>query len=254
VAFDVVEPSLSGWNSYSSPTHHFVSHKTTQQYLLGVSQVIDKDSLLQSNITFGYHHGFMNDPYKKVGLDTGPGGIPGFYVREKRPQERFEWAWLNQYVRHFGQFNDAALHLDYRFATNDWGINSHTFEVSWHQPIVDDWQIIPRFRYYSQDSADFYQPVFAVDNAGAIAAVISDKLTSYENYSSDYRLAGFGAFSGGLKLSKEITEIKPLNSLKFQTGFEYYNHKARYELGGNNGGSFDSFSYWLMTASVNLKF
>jgi hypothetical protein len=240
VAFDVVEPSLSGWNSYSSPTHHFVSHKTTQQYLLGVSQVIDKDSLLQSNMTFGYHHGFMNDPYKWV-MFYNDNNFSDFQ-QDKRPQERFEWAWLNQYVRHFGQFNDAALHLDYRFATNDWGINSHTLEVSWHQPIVDDWQIIPRFRYYSQDSADFYQPVF------------SGKSTDYSAYSSDYRLAGFGAFSGGLKLSKEITEIKPLSSLKFQTGFEYYNHKARYELGGNNGGSFDSFSYWLMTASVNLKF
>ncbi len=240
VSFDVVEPSLSSWNSYSSVDHHFVSHKTSQQYLLGVSQIIDKDSLLQSNITFGYHHGFMNDPYKKVAFYSG-NDIADFGA-DTRPQERFEWAWLNQYVRHFSQFNDAALHLDYRFATSDWGVNSHTFEARWHQPIVDDWQIIPMFRYYSQDSADFYQPVF------------SGTRQDHQFYSSDYRLAGFGAFSGGLKFSKEITEIKPLSSLKFQTGFEYYNHKASYELGGNNGGSFDSFSYYLVTASFNLKF
>lgn len=250
VAFDTVEPSLSPWNDYGfynansssfRPQYsHFVSHKTSQQYLVGVSQVLDKDSILQSNLTFGYHHGFMNDPYKAVAFYNG--NQQSDFAHDLRPQERFEWAWLNQYVRHFGQFNNAALHVDYRFATNDWGVNSHTFETSWHQPIVDEWQVIPSFRYYSQDSANFYQPVF------------SGKRSDYSFYSSDYRLAGFGAFSGGLKFSKEITEIKPLNSFKFQTGFEYYNHKASYELGGNNGGSFDSFSYWLMTASVNLKF
>lgn len=237
-SFDEIAPTPeSSWNGRP---RDFKSHKTSQQYLLGVSQIIDKDSLLQSNMTFGYHNGFMSDPYKWVTFYNGDNFSD--FAHDKRPEERFEWAWLNQYVRHFGQFNDAALHLDYRFSTNDWGVNAHTFEASWHQPIVDDWQVIPRFRYYSQDSADFYQPVF------------SGKSTDYDSFSSDYRLAGFGAFSGGLKFSKEITQIKPLTSLKFQTGFEYYNHKASYELGGNNGGSFDSFSYYLATASFNLKF
>jgi hypothetical protein len=236
-AFDEIAPSPSAWNSRNMD---FRSHKTNQQYLLGVSQVIDKDSLFQGNITFGYVSGFLSDPYKWVAFYNGNNFSD--FQQDKRPQEKFQWAWLNQYVRHFGQFNDAALHIDYRFSTDDWGVNAHTFETSWHQPIVDNWQIIPRFRYYSQDQADFYQPVFAGNSA------------NYTAYSSDYRLAGFGAFSGGIKLSKEITEIKPLSQLKFQTGFEYYNHKASYELGGNNRSNFDSFSYCLITASVNLKF
>lgn len=236
-AFDEIAPSPSAWNSRS---HGFKSHKTGQQYLLGVSQVIDKDSLLQSNISFGYQAGFLSDPYKWVAFYNGNDFSD--FQQDKRPQEKFQWAWLNQYVRHFGQLNNAALHLDYRFTTDDWGVNSHTFEASWHQPIVDDWQIIPRFRYYSQDPADFYRPFFTGSS------------NNYATYSSDYRLAGFGALSGGLKLSKEITQIKPFSRLKFQTGIEYYDHKVGYQLGGNNGGSFDSFSYTLVTASFNLKF
>lgn len=236
-AFDEIAPSPSVWNSRNMD---FKGHKTSQQYLLGVSQVIDKDSLFQSNIAFGYQSGFLSDPYKWVAFYNGDAFSD--FQQDTRPQEKFQWAWLNQYVRHFGQLNDAALHLDYRFSTDDWGVNAHTFEASWHQPIVDDWQIIPRFRYYSQDQADFYQPVFTGSSK------------NYTVYSSDYRLAGFGAFSGGIKLSKEIAEIKPFSSLKFQTGFEYYNHKAGYQLGGNNGGSFDSFSYTMVTASFNLKF
>lgn len=236
-AFDEIAPSPSIWNNRNND---FKSHKTSQQYLLGVTQVIDKDSLLQSNITFGYQSGFLSDPYKWVAFYNGSNFSD--FQQDKRPQQKFQWAWLNQYVRHFARFNDAALHLDYRFSTDDWGVNAHTFEASWHQPIADDWQIIPRVRYYSQDKADFYQAVFSGDSA------------NYAAYSSDYRLAGFGAISGGVKLSKEIKQIKPFSQLKLQTGFEYYNHKGSYELGGGNRNNFDSFSYCLVTASFNLKF
>jgi hypothetical protein len=260
VAFDDIQPSPSPWNSRPAD---FKAHKTSQQYLLGVSQVIDKDSLIQSNMTFGYHSGFLTDPYKWVGFDNssfdfgaGAGAPLPFTlpIQEKRPRERFEWAWLTQYIRHFEQFNHAALHADYRFSTNDWGVNAHTFETSWHQPIADGWQVIPRFRYYSQDRADFYQPVFdgalvVTDPGSGIAT--AKNLTAY---SSDYRLAGFGTLSGGIKLSKEFTELKPLSQLKFQTGIEYYAHNSQYQLGGSSKGSFANFDYYLITASVNLKF
>jgi len=157
--------------------------KTSQQYGLGIAQIINKDSLVQSTMTFAYHNGFLTDPYKFAAFTTGTSdlisgaspvninnssGIPGaltsnFAIPEKRPGDRFQWAWLTQYVRHFGKFNDAAIHADYRFSTDDWGVNAHAVELSWHQPISDGWQVIPRFRYYSQDKADFYQPVFDGD-------------------------------------------------------------------------------------------
>ncbi len=244
VAFDEVEPSPSPWNA--NPIG-FKRSKTSQQYLLGLSQIIDKDSVLQSNMTFAYSTGYLSDPYKVVAfydanapLLFGGTLYANMLKPDKRPEEKFQWAWLTQYVRHFGQFNDAALHVDYRFNTDDWGINAHTAEVSWHQPIGNGWQLIPRLRYYSQDQADFYQAVG--NNLQATT------------YSSDYRLAGFGAISGGIKLAKEISDIKPLSQLKFQAGVEYYDHSADYQLGGNNTGSFADFSYYLVTASFNLKF
>lgn len=223
-AFDEIEPT----------GYDYKKSKTSQQYLLGISQIIDKDSLLLSNITFGYHKGFLSDPYKWVYF-SGDG-----VYDDKRPDQKFQWAWLTQYVRHFQDLNHAALHADYRFYTDDWGVNAHTFELSWHQPIIDDWQIIPRFRYYSQDKADFYQPFFEAGDQAKF-------------YTSDYRLADFGTFSGGVKLSKEVKGLN-LNHLKFQAGFEYYDHNSSYQLGGKGHGSFDSFSYYLLTASMNIKF
>lgn len=240
VAFDQVEPT--NINEDCNPK----CSKTSQQYLLGVSQVLDKDSILQSNMTFSYHSGYLSDPYKRVAFDGMSFALPNeiiyFRQNDTRPHQKFQWAWLTQYVRHFEQLNDAALHADYRFTTDDWGINSHTMELSWHQPIGAGWQVIPRFRYYTQDSADFYAPVFA------------GTASQYQYYSSDYRLAGFGTLSGGLKFSKEVTGIPMVSGLKFQAGVEYYDHKAAYQLGGNSSGNFADFNYYLVTASFNLKF
>lgn len=239
LSFDEVDPTPMTQNFGSGWSDQFNKYKTGQTYLIGVSQVVDKDTLFQSNMTFGYNHGFMSDPYKWV---WGPGD--NFY-KDSRPDEKFQWAWLNQYVHHFGQFNDAALHLDYRYSLDSWGSHGHTFEASWHQPIVDDWMIIPKFRYYSQDKADFYQ-AFCNESVAACDAK--------SEISSDYRLAGFGALAGGIKLSKELTKLGALHSAKFQTGIEYYEHNSNYQLGGNNENSFANFHYYMVTASFNLKF
>jgi len=225
VAFDEIEPTGES----------FRRSKTSQQYLLGISQIVDRNTVIRSNITFGYHKGFLSDPYKKV-LVEGKG-----LQSDTRPAHKFEWAWLAQYVHHFKPFNGAALHADYRFYNNDWGISAHTFEFSWNQPILDGWQVIPRVRYYSQDEADFYQPLLG---RGSQATV----------FSSDYRLAGFGALSGGVKISKEFPRLGPLDQMKIQVGFEYYHRKSSYQLGGDGTGSFDDFNYYLVTASINVKF
>ncbi len=146
-------------------------------------------------MTFGYQTGYLSDPYKLV-FFVGDGTHP-----DVRPQEKFQYAWLTRYVRHFEQLNSAALHADYRFYADDWGINAHTFELNWNQPLGDGWQIVPRFRYYSQDQADFYQPYF---NANQLVG--GSQQANF--YSSDYRLAGFGTLTGGIKMVKEFLQVR----------------------------------------------
>lgn len=252
VTFDVVEPSNVNpdcstgiiTNEKTGEVSGANCHKTSQQYLLGLSQVLDKDSLLQLNMTVNYSEGYLSDPYKQVYFYNVSNPLRVSDIQnDKRPRDKIQFAWLAQYVRHFDVLNHAALHADYRFATDDWGINSHTTEISWHQPIGGGFQLIPRFRYYSQDNADFYAPVF------------SGTHKDFSAYSSDYRLAGFGALSGGLKISKTFSEMnKPIEEMKLQAGVEYYDHSASYQLGNTNAGSFADFSYYLINASLNLKF
>jgi len=90
--------------------------KFNQQYLLGVTQVVNKNTLIQSNMTFGYNQGFLSDPYKKVFVEN-PIGSP--ILDDTRPDKKFQWAWLTRYVGHFKSLK-AALHADYRFYVDDW--------------------------------------------------------------------------------------------------------------------------------------
>jgi len=216
----------------------FRKSKFNQQYLLGVTQVIDKNSLLQSNMTFGYNQGFLSDPYKSVFVENALGSP---ILADERPDKKFQWAWLTRYVRHFEDLNRAALHADYRFYVDDWGVVSHMAEASWHQPIADEWQIIPRFRYYTQYEADFYSAIF-------------DGATIGQYHSSDYRLAGFGTLGGGVKLSKNFVMSGLVKDIKLQAAFDYFDRKASYQLGGNDSGGFDDYSFYMITAAINVKF
>ena len=44
---------------------------------------------------------------------------------------------VGQILRYVGYVQplDAALHADYRFFHDDWGIDAHTLKLSWYQPL-----------------------------------------------------------------------------------------------------------------------
>jgi len=146
--------------------------KSSSSVFVSVSQIIDSVSTMQSALSITEQSGFLNDPYK---------------LRDIRPGDKTQIAWSNSY-RHFFLNADAALHLNYRYYHDDFGVSSHTFDMAWHQNLGDIFRLVPTLRYYSQSAADFFTNQ---DNFLA-------PLTSFQ--SSDYRLSAFGAVSGGLGL------------------------------------------------------
>lgn len=203
--------------------------KSTHQGLLGITQVLDKNSLIQANLTYANNAGFLADPYKWALVDN-------VYLRDSRPGSREQYGVLLRYVRNFEELNSAALHLDYRFYSDTWGVDSHTLEVSWFQPLAYGWQLRPRIRYYTQTSADFYQPIYQTARLDG-------------NYSSDYRLAGFGAIAGGIQLNKEF-----FDRLRLAGGVDFYERQKGLGLSGGAGTKLDNFSYSMYSFSLNLKF
>ena len=208
---------------------NFKKDRNSQQFLLGASHVFTKNLVFQSTLTYNRQSGYLDDPYKRVFF------VNGGVVDENRPGRRNMWSVLNRFT-HFVPFADASVHLDYRFFSDNWGINSHTFELSWYQPLGDGWAVRPQVRYYSQTQADFYQPFF-IDTSTA------------GNFSSDYRLAEFGAISGGINLSKIFH-----GRFKLQAGVEYYSRQADLSLSSDGDDSFADYDFTLVSASISYRF
>lgn len=146
--------------------------KQSASLFVSVSQIINQFSSFQSALSFTEQSGFLSDPYK---------------LRDIRPDNKTQIAWSNAYRRFFVPAN-AALHVNYRYYHDDFGISSHTSDLSWHQNLGSRFQLVPRLRYYTQSAADFFTNVddFLVPTS--------------EHQSSDYRLSAFGAISGAISV------------------------------------------------------
>jgi hypothetical protein len=226
---------------------------------LGLAQILNKDAVLELGMGYTRSTGYMANPYKLVyfienielpGLDPNKGLLSGGTGRlEKRPEERNQFNWNLGYNQYLAPF-DAAVHFDYRFAHDDWGINAHTFEADWVQPLGAGWTITPRVRYYSQSSADFYTPFVSriVSGNDPITGANIYAKPPPKNYSSDQRLSGFGSLSGGVTIAKQFAK-----GVSLETGFEYYTHQGSLELGGGGEQAFADYDYWVANAALKIN-
>ncbi|MGH8533627.1 MAG: DUF3570 domain-containing protein, partial [Gammaproteobacteria bacterium] len=238
----------------------------------GLTQILNKNALVQTSVGYTRSTGFLENPYKAVEflfvdpeqepIDFDIPGVPPLRTAEvralleQRPDTRNQWTWDARYVRHVEAL-DAALHLGYRFHHDDWGINAHTFESSWGQPLGHGWTVTPWLRYYSQDAADFYQPFFISKQAaqtfvfdpitGEIFFIPFDRKLLPANFSSDHRLSGYGALSGGLIVTKEFAK-----GVSLEAGFEYYTHEGGLKLGGGGEGDYADFGYYQVNAALKV--
>ena len=188
------------------PLH--IGHKTTQKYVVSLRQDLSPKSYIQQNISFVYDKGLMNDPYKRVAIfgdvrGTRPGSLflPQFNTSadyDRRPKTRSTWTFATRYVQYIEPL-DSSVHFDYRYGTNSWSINSHTFKLAYHQPFEGGWEVAPSLRYYSQGRAKFYGAAFRVEPG---APFPTKPLDPTAPASTDYRLAGYGSVGAELQVSK----------------------------------------------------
>ncbi|WP_236101955.1 DUF3570 domain-containing protein [Methylotetracoccus oryzae] len=241
---------------------------TRQDGALGARlvQVLDKSSTLSANVGFTHSTGYLSNPYKQSlffapvvarqlnSPDPTTGLLSSVAVAEydNRPRLRDQVNLSLGYVRYIDWF-DASLHADYRFYSDDWGINAHTFEAAWEQPAGRGWMITPRIRYYTQGAAYFYSPYFVLDQTldyqefRQIARGDTDMLDFPNNWSSDYRLSGYGAVSGGVTVAKQFSR-----GVAVQAGLEYYSHAGSMKLGGGGEQAFANFNFYLLNLAMKV--
>jgi hypothetical protein len=191
-------------------------HRRTVDLLIGVTQVLSSEAIIQSNLTWSTGHGYYSDPYKTLDI---------------RPDARRILAWLTRYNQHLTYF-DSTLSLSYRYLLDSFGSDSHTVEAAWYQPFADGWSVKPALRYYTQAAADFYfDPPFP------------QGFTLGQPYTADTRLSAFGALTPGVTLAKLLPD-----GWQVDLKVEFYRQRAGWRAGGNGSPGLEPLSArWIQT-------
>ncbi len=192
-----------------------LGNRTKRAYDLftGASQLLDKNTVVSVNFTLGYGEGYLNDQYKAIQrtetLDDGdPFTVDPQFVLlypENRPYQRNRQVLQLEAKRYMTPAN-GALDTVLRLSNDDYGVFSQTLQVEWRQEIGENIQVIPFFRYYRQNAADFF--VNSLD--GVVPTSVTPQSNpngSGTNYSADYRLSSFDAVSAGLRLRYKIGPV-----------------------------------------------
>jgi hypothetical protein len=218
----VLEIGIGGNRDHITSTNNpaLDEARRSREALIGVTQILDDQSMLQSNLTYRSGDGYFTDPYKTFDV---------------RPESRHEVAWLTRYVRYLGA-SDGSLHLDYRLTHDTWGIGSHMLEASWYQPVSEHWMLRPSMRYYMQNAADFFGSAIPPPNIG-------------ETFSADQRLADFGEISVGLKVIRELGA-----GFAIDAKCEVLQQRASFKLGGHDSTGIEPLSAMILAFGVTKKF
>ncbi len=187
-----------------SPGFRDARRKNTDNFLVGINQLLSPKTVLTVNFTFRNAEGYLDDPYRKVMFDDyaalfGDPTVVGPFP-ERRPGHRegyIGYASLTQYVTPLHGSVEGA----YRFYHDSYGIDAHTLELGWHQKVGRAVQVSPLFRYYEQSAATFYATHFAGEPSDP---PFPTPIPAY--FSADYRLSRMETFTYGLSLTAKVTD------------------------------------------------
>ena len=166
----------------------FLQHdqfRNTDDFLLGVSQLLGPKTVLAVSGTVGFSDGYQTDPYRGVVFDgsfpssAGSGSVTLY--GEKRPDYREKQAITFSLTQGISSL-DASIEGSYRYYHDSYDIQAHTVGLTWNQKVGSLLVISPSVRYYRQSAASFYDTEFAGDPA-------TDPGRVPHYYSSDYRLS-----------------------------------------------------------------
>jgi hypothetical protein len=154
-------------------------------------------------------------------------------VFENRPDSRQKQILFGKYKRNI---SDKIFDLSYRYSTDDWGIDSHTFDVSLRYPLSKGW-LKPKLRLYSQSAADFYTPFF-LNGDQPVAADTSQFATA------DYRLGELNTYTLGLEYGRDGKQ-------NWRVSLEYYLQQSTEP---EKFGSLDAFTLAPDVDAVMVRF
>ena len=195
--WDDIQPAAD--NDTATPA----DRKTTIHASVVATQVLTPTTLIQIGAEQFDVEGLQHNPYRSVYVGTGP--VAELHPNERQRRDAF--LKVNQYLP-----NRSSLKLDYKYYTDDWGIDSHTAGAKLHQYVNESVVVRHRYRYYTQVAADFHRDEY-LESVGGLQT-------------ADYRMGAFGAHLFGSQLSWNMGRgpiaIPALDGISMTVSYERY--------------------------------
>ncbi len=164
------------------------SHKRVTDVLLGLTQVLSPQDIVQVNLTLAHGRGDFNDPYKLL---------------DKRPSVRRQGAVLLRWNHHFAG-PQGTLRLSARHFRDSFEIRANTWAAEWVQSLPQGWSLAPLWRRHRQNAAFFHAPPDPADPESL--RIPPGVIPGQSLLSFDQRLSAFTAHTLGLRLAWKINE------------------------------------------------
>ena len=222
-------------NKWSPPTTFTLiddKSRNTYSFSFLFSQILNKNSQLSLFVDFIKQEGWLANPLQRVYFSD----VNDFYIGNPESIALYD-SRQNKDVFHLAddierlpktrtkiplgvRFNyylneNLTIRSFYRFYTDDWGINSHTFNLEFPVKVLNHFTFYPSYRFYAQTKAKYFQPY-------------NKHLSTSEFYTSDYDLSKFRSnqFGFGFKYTDIFTKLR-LWSLGLKSIDLNYGHYSR---------------------------
>jgi hypothetical protein len=129
-----------------------------RSYRFGLQLIVTPRLMTGLNYEAITDEGFLNNPYRSVRYldETSARGFA--FQPELYPHTRTSNA-VSINARYFLPHR-AAVHGEYRYFTDTWGIDANTASIGYTHPWGKRWIFEAGYRWYDQSAADFYSDLF----------------------------------------------------------------------------------------------
>lgn len=154
----------NGWDQVGKRDNEsFQEEADRRNYQLGLSQVITTNSLLGLDFEVVTDEGFLENPYRQNRF-IDPNDADNFqYQPERYPETRTSYSIATRALYYLPY--RASIRAEYRYFSDTWGIDSHTYELAYVHALNPRWSLEGTARFYDQTQASFYSDLYAFENS-----------------------------------------------------------------------------------------
>lgn len=182
--------------------------KTISGALVGVTQVVRRNWLMELNYSIDHSQGYLTDPYRILSVLDAVGDVLG-YRYENRPDTRTRQGlyWVNK-----AAFGPTVLDVSYRRGADGWGSSSDTVDSRLRVDLGRGMYLEPHLRWYHQTAADFYTLYLQSTAAQPLFMSADPRLAAFVGTTVGIKLGVSFGRSGELSLRLEQYEQRPSDS------------------------------------------